>query len=157
VSRAQEATHPRGFAAVGLEHPKCAANLGGALRAAHCFGAKLVAIGGQRFQRSITDTTKAYRHVPVVMVRDVLDALPFDCVPVGVEFLPDGRPLETYVHPHSAFYVFGPEDGSVRRETLARCRDVIFIPSSLCLNLAAAVNVVLYDREAKKRRMGHHA
>lgn len=83
----------------------------------------------------------------------MLDALPFDCVPVAVELIRDRCPLERYVHPHSAFYVFGPEDGSVSKAVLDRCRDVVFIPSNLCLNLAASVNVVLYDRAAKRARL----
>lgn len=144
--------HKRGFAAVGLDRPKCPANLGGALRAAHCFGAELVVVGGDRYRRSITDTTKAYRHIPLIHSADVMDSIPFDCVPVAVEFIKDRCQLQQYCHPHSAYYIFGPEDGSVRKEVLARCRDVIYIPSQFCLNLAAAVNVVLYDRTAKLLR-----
>ena len=34
----------RGYAAIGLNNPKIEANLGGALRAAHCYGASMIAI-----------------------------------------------------------------------------------------------------------------
>lgn len=152
MSRARDARSGRGFAAIGLDRPKDLANLGGALRAAHCFGAELVVVGGDRYRKSVTDTTKAYRHIPLVHSADVLDSIPYDCVPVAVEFIPERCQLQDYQHPQSAFYVFGPEDGSIRKETLARCRDVVYIPSRLCLNLAAAVNVLLYDRTAKMLR-----
>lgn len=42
------------------------------------------------------------------------------------------------------------EDGSLPRDVLAWCRDVVVIPGRHCLNLAAAANVVLYDRAAKE-------
>jgi tRNA(Leu) C34 or U34 (ribose-2'-O)-methylase TrmL len=32
---------------------------------------------------------------------------------------------------------------------LSWCRDVVYIPTNGCLNLAACVNVVLYDRQSK--------
>lgn len=29
------------------------------------------------------------------------------------------------------------------------CRDVVYVPSRFCMNLAATANVILYDRMAK--------
>jgi tRNA(Leu) C34 or U34 (ribose-2'-O)-methylase TrmL len=51
-----------GIAAIGLNNPKIEANLGGVLRAAHCYGASMVGLRGERYKRQYTDTTKAYRH-----------------------------------------------------------------------------------------------
>jgi tRNA(Leu) C34 or U34 (ribose-2'-O)-methylase TrmL len=45
--------------------------------------------------------------------------------------------------------VFGPEDGHVPKGIRTACHRFVTIPSHGCLNLAAAVNVVLYDRMAK--------
>jgi tRNA(Leu) C34 or U34 (ribose-2'-O)-methylase TrmL len=142
----------RGFAAVGLYHPKMDSNVGGVLRAAGCFGAALVAIEGTRYHKERTDTAKTYRHIPLLHVSSLRDALPYTCVPIAVEIAPNARPIETFVHPERAFYVFGPEDGSLGHEVLSWCRDVVVIPTTQCLNLAAAVNVVLYDRSAKRLR-----
>jgi tRNA(Leu) C34 or U34 (ribose-2'-O)-methylase TrmL len=61
------------------------------------------------------------------------------------------RSLTSFTHPESAFYIFGPEDGSVRKEIVERVPLIVQIPAG-CLNLAAAVNVVLYDRLAKSSR-----
>lgn len=78
--------------------------------------------------------------------------IPYDCVPVAVEIIDGSVSLERYQHPQSALYIFGPEDGSVPKDIMDRCRDVVTIPGKFCLNLAAAVSVLLYDREAKRLR-----
>jgi tRNA(Leu) C34 or U34 (ribose-2'-O)-methylase TrmL len=141
--------YQRGYAAIALHNPKSLINIGSALRAAQVFGAAmLVAGGGRRYERSRTDTMHAYRHVPFMCVDSVLDVIPYDCVPVAVERMDGATPLPLYAHPQRAFYVFGPEDGDLPDAILSRCRDVVAIPCG-CLNLAAAVNVVLYDRIAK--------
>lgn len=145
----------RGFAAIGLHAPSKDCNVGGALRAAFCFGAALVVIGGgRRYRASSADTTKTPRHVPLIVAQRVLDACPHDAVPVAVEIVEGALDLCKYVHPHSAFYVFGPEGGAVPADVIARCRDVIRISTRACLNLAAAVNVVLYDRASKEAQRG---
>jgi len=142
----------RGFAAIGLYHPKSPENVGSVLRAAHCYNAALVAIAGKRFKRSCTDTTSAWRHIPLLEVTSLEDAIPFATVPVAVELIPGASDLTTYVHPDRAFYIFGPEDGSLGKEVTSWCRDIVYIPTRYCMNLAATVNVVLYDRMIKRRR-----
>ena len=47
------------------------------------------------------------------------------------------------------FYVFGAEDATLGARTLSWCRDVIYVPTAGCMNLAATANVVLYDRLVK--------
>jgi tRNA(Leu) C34 or U34 (ribose-2'-O)-methylase TrmL len=79
--------------------------------------------------------------------------IPYDCVPVAVERRADAQPLPEYVHPDRAFYIFGPEDGSLGPDVLRWCRDLVVIPTEYSLNLAAAVNIVLYDRIAKLSQM----
>jgi tRNA(Leu) C34 or U34 (ribose-2'-O)-methylase TrmL len=143
----------RGYAAVGLYHPKTPVNIGSVLRAAGCFGAAMVAVEGQRYRRATTDTMAAYRHMPLLQVPSLHDAIPYDCVPVAIELVDGAAPLETYVHPERAFYVFGPEDGSLGKPVLSWCRDVVVISTDRCVNLAAAVNIVLYDRSAKRAQM----
>lgn len=145
----------RGYAAIGLYAPKCDANVGGVMRASMCYGASMIAIQGQRYQRregaKRTDTTAAYRHIPVLH-GTLRELIPHACVPVAVEFTDKARDLTHYSHPQQAFYIFGPEDGSVPNEVLEWCRDVIRVPTEFCMNLAATVNVVLYDRLAKQLR-----
>lgn len=140
----------RGFAAIGLHQPKTPSNVGSALRAAHCYGAAIVAKTGNRYEKSGTDTMKAWRHLPLLQVDDLFAVVPHDCVPVAVDLLDDARDLRTYVHPERAFYIFGPEDGTLGKAITDRCRDKVFVPTAFCMNLAATVNVVLYDRMAKR-------
>lgn len=95
---------------------------------------------------------KAYRHIPLLRLADLLDAIPYDCVPVAVDLVDCAKPLPEYVHPERAYYIFGPEDGTLGKRILERCRDVVYVPTEGCMNLAACVNVVLYDRMAKRTR-----
>lgn len=140
----------RGYAAVGLHQPKTPVNVGAALRAAGCYGAAMVATSGRRYSRAPTDTMKVYRHLPLIQCDDLRSVLPFDCVPVAVDLISGAVSLRDYTHPERAFYVFGPEDGTLGREILSWCRDVVYVPTNGCMNLAATVNVVLYDRAAKQ-------
>lgn len=145
----------RGFACIGLFNPKCGANVGGVMRAAGVYGADMVALSGNRPEKLMrwpTDTMKAWRHIPTIMAADLFDALPFDCVPVAVDLVPDARPLPGYKHPERAMYIFGPEDGTLGKAIVSRCRDAIMVPGTHCMNLAATVNVILYDRMAKAMR-----
>lgn len=139
----------RGYAAIGLYRPKCAANVGGVLRAAGCYGAALVLVEGERFGKYSTDTAKAWRHIPCVTVDSLIDRVPFGAIPVVVEICDRARSLPKFTHPERAFYIFGPEDGSVPKHLIERVPHVVSIPTSACMNLAATVNVVLYDRIAK--------
>lgn len=142
----------RGYAAVGLFNSKTEANVGGAMRAAGCYGASLVVIQGQRFKRCPTDTIKAWRHIPLIQNDDLFSAIPYDCVPIAIEIVDGAKSLEEFSHPERGFYVFGPEDGTLPPSIVSKCRHVVSIPTKYCMNLAATVNVVLYDRIAKQRQ-----
>ncbi|MCG7360427.1 RNA methyltransferase [Roseomonas sp. ACRSG] len=140
----------RGFAAIGLVAPKCNANVGGVLRAASCYDADLIVLSGSRYKRQSTDTMKAYRHIPLIHNQaDVFDAAPFDAVPVAVDLVEGAVPLPSFAHPERAFYIFGPEDGTLGEKTLSRCAVRLAVPTRYCMNLAATVKVILYDRMAK--------
>lgn len=142
----------RGYCAVGLHMPKTPANVGSVLRAAHCYGTAMVAKTGKRYHSATTDTMKAYRHLPLVQVEDLRLVVPHDCVAVAVDLLEGARSLVDYIHPERAFYIFGPEDGTLGKEITSWCRDKVYVPTAFCMNLAATVNVVLYDRAAKEQR-----
>lgn len=143
----------RGFAAIALWNPKTPANVGGVLRAADCYGVDLVVIGGARRVKTIahlsTDTAKAWKHIPTLQPEDPFDAMPLGSIPIAVDLVEGAQSLVSYRHPERAFYVFGPEDGTLREKILSRCRDRVMVPALRCMNLAATVNVVLYDRLAK--------
>lgn len=143
----------RGYSCIGLDNPKTSINVGAVLRAAGVFGCGMVAVSGCRYHPSATDTMKHYKHLPLLHTDDLHTVIPYDCVPVAVEITDGARPLTGYTHPERAFYVFGAEDATLGGRVLSWCRDVVFIPTNGCLNLAACVNVVLYDRLCKRSKL----
>lgn len=145
-----------GYAAIGLHRPKNPINVGSAIRAAHCYEAAMIATSGERYTRAPTDVQAGYRHIPLVHCDNLRDVIPLDCVPVAVDLVPGARDLRCYHHPERAFYVFGPEDGTLGGPVLEWCRDVIYVPTRDCMNLAATVNVVLYDRMCKREQVIKH-
>lgn len=81
---------------------------------------------------------------------DISDTLPDGTVIVAVDLIEGAESLFGFRHPPRAAYVFGPEDGTIGADVLAACDRAVFIPMQAgCLNLAATVNVVLYDRAQK--------
>lgn len=140
----------RGYCGIGLDNPKHSVNVGSALRAAGVLGASFVAATGQRCGRSPTDTMKHYRHLPLLRPSDLREVIPFDCVPVAVDLLEGATPLHEYEHPERAFYIFGAEDATLGNRITSWCRDTIYVPTNGCMNLAATVNVILYDRLSKQ-------
>jgi tRNA(Leu) C34 or U34 (ribose-2'-O)-methylase TrmL len=110
----------------------------------------MVAMSGHRFTKAPTDVQKQWRLTPVIQTDDLQLVIPYECVPIAVELIPNARSLYSYKHPERAFYVFGPEDGTLDRDVLSWCKDVVFVPMNAgCMNLAVAVNVVLYDRASR--------
>lgn len=146
--------YERGFFGVGLCLPRDPANVGCVLRACGCFGAAFCAYSGTRYKKHAADTQRADRHMPLFhygdKAADILNNVPHNCVTVAVELFPGAVPLQGYEHPERAYYIFGPEDGSLPDSVVAKCEHRVVIPSRYCLNLAAAVNIVLYDRSAKR-------
>lgn len=139
----------RGFAAIGLVSPKIEANVGGAMRAAACYGVSLILLEAPRFVHRSTNVTKAQKHIPMI-VGAICDHRPYDCPLIAIEIVAGARSLPSFTHPERALYVFGPEDDSIPNRILERAQYVVSIPTLYCMNLAATVNVVLYDRMMKR-------
>lgn len=142
----------RGYACVGLHNAKNPINVGEALQATGVYDAAMVAVSGKRYHGAITDKMKAYRHMPLIQTENLQNVIPYDCVPVAVDLIDGAIALPKYEHPERAFYIFGPEDGTLGKGVLDYCRDIVYIPTKACMNLAATVNVVLYDR-----MVNHHS
>jgi len=77
-----------------------------------------------------------------------------DFTPVCVEVYEQSEPLTTFEHPEDGVYVFGPEDGNVPQVIRRLCHRFVHIPSHFCLNLSAAVNVVLAHRLMSRQLIG---
>ena len=142
----------RGYCGIGLENPKNHLTVGSVLRAAGVYGAAFVATTGELYSCAPTDTMNHYRHIPLFRPPTLPDVIPFDCVPVVVDLIVGTIALPEYKHPHRAFYIFGAEGATLGKRITTWCRDAIYVPTNGCMNLAATVNVVLYDRFAKQER-----
>lgn len=98
---------------------------------------------------------KGYKDVEIVNCDRFFDQYDgVDVTPVAIELTRDSELLTDFVHPENALYVFGPEDGSISSVVLRHCHRFVAIPANHCLNLAAAVNVILYDRRLKRQMAG---
>lgn len=140
------------FCCVGLVNPKSPENVGSVMRAAGCYGVDEVYYTGNRFElarRFATDTKQMVEKIPLLGVDDLMAFIPQGCVPVVVDLINGATPLPDYVHPERAFYIFGPEDGTLDPALYGAVKDVVYVPTRGCMNLAASVNVILYDRLAK--------
>lgn len=143
------------FCCVGLVNPKSPENVGSVMRAAGCYGVDEVYYTGNRFElarRFATDTKQMVEKIPLLGVDDLMAFIPQGCVPVVVDLIEGATALPDYVHPERAFYIFGPEDGTLDPALYGAVKDVVYVPTQGCMNLAASVNVILYDRLAKKMR-----
>ena len=137
---------------LGLTNPKSPTNVGSVMRASGCYGVDSVVYTGERYERAAqfnTDTHRNSHEIPLTRVEDFLEVIPEDATVVCVELVEGAIPLPAYEHPDNAFYIFGPEDGNIQQKIINRVDDVVYVPTVGCMNLAATVNVLLYDRLAK--------
>ncbi|KXJ61856.1 TrmH family RNA methyltransferase [Alteromonas sp. KUL42] len=137
---------------IGLVNPKNPVNVASILRAAGCYGVASVFYTGQRyrFAKDFNADTKAFhKTIPTIGVDDLKETIPVGASVVAVELVEGAIPLPAFEHPSNAYYIFGPEDGSVSSDVLAWCDHVVYVPTYSCMNLAATANVLLYDRLAK--------
>lgn len=145
-----------GYFAIGIEHTKTETNVGTLLRSAHSFGAAFVFTIGRRYKKQASDTPKTYRHIPLFhfdTVDDLRRHLPYDCQLVGVELTNSSRPLPNYAHPKRACYLLGAEDHGLTKEAIIACHSVVQVPgASMCLNVAVAGSIVMYDRVVKRAK-----
>ncbi|MEC4728674.1 RNA methyltransferase [Shewanella sp. D64] len=142
---------------IGLVNPKSPTNVGGIMRAAGCYQADAVFYTGNRYELAArsgnaqynTDTKRAGHHIPLERVESLLAARADGIKVVCVDLVVGAIPLPEFVHPDKALYVFGPEDGTIDQEIIDHADAVVYVPTIGCMNLAASVNVLLYDRLAK--------
>lgn len=137
---------------IGLINPKSATNVGSVMRASGCYHVEQVFYTGQRYQyasRYHTDTQDRVDTIPLTSIETFDGWTKKDVKTVCVELVEGAIPLPQFEHPEQAIYLFGPEDGSIPQKIVDQADAVVYIPTDGCLNLAATVNVLLYDRLSK--------
>lgn len=152
--------------AVALINPKFPHNAGAAYRACAAWGAPQLWVSGSRMKAQLSgkrlpreERMRIYQDEVTLNWNDrIFDQFAPDVTPVAVEVLPTAEPLTLeWEHPEKALYVFGPEDGSLPGSVLQHCHRFIILPSDHCLNLSAAVNLVLGHRRMSRQFMGLEA
>ncbi|WNC69871.1 RNA methyltransferase [Thalassotalea nanhaiensis] len=139
-------------ATIGLTNPKSPSNVGAVMRASGCYQVSSVFYDGGRYafaKKFHTDTQNALLNIPLVETKRLLDVVPQGAKIVCVDLVEGAVALPDFEHPENAYYIFGPEDGTIEQEVIDNADSVVYIPTIGCMNLAATVNVVLYDRLAK--------
>ncbi|MBU3002689.1 RNA methyltransferase [Paraglaciecola arctica] len=142
---------------LAIINPKSPQNMGSILRAAGCYQAQSIRYTGERYARAKafqTDTKNVQSVIEVKHVDEIInDDTDVTLKKVAVELVEGATPLPNFVHPNNALYIFGPEDGSIEQDVVDKCDHVVYIPTLGCMNLAATVNVLLYDRLSKTTQM----
>jgi len=155
--------HNRQHVTIALTNPKSPTNVGAVMRAAGCYQADQVLYTGRRYEQAAkynkdtlkTDTKNAQGKIPLLAVDDfisikgLLENIPSTTKIICVDLVEGATPLPHFIHPQDAVYIFGPEDGTIKQQVIDYADDVVYIPTVGCMNLAASVNVLLYDRLAK--------
>ena len=141
---------------IGLLNPKSPENVASVLRAAGNYRVNSVFYTGIRYPRAaklnpctVDMSRKVSKDIALTGVENLIDDTPDDLDIVCIEFAENAIALPAYQHPRDALYIFGPEDGTISQNIIDRANAVVYVPTVGCMNLAATVNVVLYDRLAK--------
>ena len=139
----------RGFFEIGIYHTKTNINIGTLWRTAHQLGASGIFTIGKRYKKQSSDTSKAFRHIPLRHYTDYEDFTnhrPLEVVLVGIEM--GGIPLSEYIHKHQSIYLLGAEDYGLPDSIRARCNHIVSLESinQLSYNVAVAGSIVMYHR-----------
>lgn len=142
----------KGYYGIGIYETKAADNVGTLWRSAMNFGADYIFTIGARYKKQRTDTCKTWKNIPLFEYtdwEDFISHIPKDAELVFIEQTDDSKNLETYGHPKQAVYILGAEDYGVPLNLMKGHRKVA-IDTPMCLNVATAGSIVMYDRNNKQ-------
>lgn len=137
---------------IGIVNAKNDQNIGTLWRSAYILGASYIFTINKRYKSQATDVHNAWTKIPLFHFESLADfkkSLPHGCLLVGIELTDDAEHLQDFRHPERAVYLLGAEDHGLSNEALSMCHKVVKLPGKLCLNVATAGSVTLYDRIVK--------
>ena len=141
----------RGYFGIGVYNIKTEMNLGTLWRSAQNFGASFIFTIGRRYKKQASDTLKTSKHIPLYEYQtldDFYEHMPKDCLLVCVEQEDKAKNLKDFSHPERAIYLLGAEDYGLP-EKIMKGHSVVYIDTPMCLNVAVAGSIVMYDRFSK--------
>jgi len=145
----------RGYFGIGIENGKNKFNYGSLYRTAGILGASFLFIIGKRFQPQISDTCRSHKHIPTLSYLnfdDFYKNLPYNCMLIGIEMIPEATYIEKFTHPERACYLLGAEDHGLSKVAISKCHKFIKLQGEVSLNVSVAGSIVIYDRISK---IGH--
>ncbi len=145
----------RGYFSIGIYNTKTVQNVGTLWRSAHNFGAAFIFTIGKRYKKQCSDTTKAFKSIPLFHFLSTLEfrkSIPYDCRLIAIEQSSKSFDIINFVHPERCIYLLGAEDYGLPDKVLSICQSVVRISTPMCINVAAAGSIVMYDRMAKLAR-----
>ena len=142
----------RGYFGIGIYNAKTTYNIGSLWRSAQNFGAQFIFTIGKRYKNQSSDTTKAFRHIPLFnfdTFEEFQKFRPKDCKLIGIEQSDKSRDIRNFVHPERSIYLLGSEDGGLPPKVQNKCQDIVHISTPMCINVAVAGSIIMYDRSIK--------
>ena len=146
------------YFAIGIYQPKTESNIGTLYRSAHNFGAKYIFTIGRRYKPQCSDTTKAWRQIPLFEYSDwdaFLACRPKEAQLVFIEQTQDAKNLKNFTHPKQALYLLGSEGNGIPSKIMAG-HTKVYIDTPMCLNVATAGSITMYDRSVKLPHKSHN-
>lgn len=138
-----------GFFGIGIYHTKTEANVGTLWRSAYQLGASFIFTIGGRYKKQASDTSKAWRSIPLYHYDTMylfLRNIPHDCLLIAVEM--GGAEIGNWQHPDRCIYLLGAEDYGLPESILVDCNQHISLAAvrQPSFNVAVAGSIVMYDR-----------
>ena len=140
----------RGYFGIGVFHSKTAENIGTLWRSAYNLGADFIFTIGKRYSKQCSDVSKAWRKIPLYHYENYEDFrrhIPYDCRLVAIELDNKAKDLKLFTHPERCIYLLGAEDHGLPQTIIDQCQETVMINSNLCMNVAVAGSIVMYDRQ----------
>ena len=138
----------RGYFGIGVYHTKTEINVGTLWRSAQNFGADFIFTIGRRYKAQSSDTLKTSRYIPLYnypTYEDFKKHIPYNCQVVCIEQSDESVDLKEYKHLERCIYLLGAEDHGLPKKIM-KDKEVVHISSPMCLNVAVAGSIVMYDR-----------
>ena len=149
-----------GYFGIGIVKPKHEANVGTLWRSAWQLGASFIFTVATRFKYEASDTTQAYKQLPLHKHEDWGGFAGEFAARRGVGGGGDGGHAPAGFRTSAArVYVLGSEDNGLNRPVVEACQCHVALPKwvgrSSSYNVAMAGTLVMYDRMIKQLGAGH--
>jgi tRNA G18 (ribose-2'-O)-methylase SpoU len=144
---------PKGWFAIGIENLVSEENLGTLWRTAVLMGASYIFTIGKKYKLQASDTKITHKNIPLHQydcLETFLGSYPKDAKLVGIEIDDRATSIVDYEHFDRTVYLLGSEGNGLSKMAMESCHDLLYIPSTGCLNVAVTGSIVLYDRVSKQ-------